>query len=94
MDGTLDPIDVSDSAKRYRALCFHAPCDFVLKLYAINDIIGGHGVEHISPGEGSQSPAIDYVNMGDTYTTTILRLAGGRYRVQCWGDIVERGRYA
>ena len=61
-------------------------------LRAIDAIIGGYGVEHIRAGRGARSPAIWYVNLGDTYETTILYVRG-RFRVGCWGDIVERGNY-
>ena len=62
-------------------------------LEKINDIMGGYGVEYIPAGSGSCSPAIEYVNMGDTYDTTVMWV-NGRFRIGCWGDIVERGNYA
>lgn len=58
----------------------------------IDEILGTHGVEYISQGRNAKSPAITYCNTGDTYGTTILYV-NGRYRVGCWGDIVERGNY-
>lgn len=58
----------------------------------ISDILNAHGVEYIPEGKGKRSPSITYVNMGDTYDTTIL-VVNGRFRVGCWGDIVERGNY-
>lgn len=54
---------------------------------------GGNGVEHIEKGHNAKSPAIDYVNCGDPYTTTLMFVAGRGYVVGCWGDIVERGLY-
>lgn len=58
----------------------------------INDILGGCGVERIEPGNNARSPGILYVNMGDTYDTTVM-VVRGWFRVGCWGDIVERGDY-
>jgi hypothetical protein len=58
----------------------------------IDGLVGGHGVEYIPAGSGNRSPSIRYVNLGDTYETTILYVRG-RFRVGCWGDIVERGNY-
>lgn len=58
----------------------------------INGIVNGHGVEYIPRGHNQESPSILYVNMGDTYSTTIL-WTRGRFSVCCWGDIVERGNY-
>lgn len=62
-------------------------------LRAFNDILGGYGTEYIPAGHNSKSPAIAYVNMGDTYDTTIMLVDGYTWRVGSWGDIVERGRY-
>lgn len=53
---------------------------------------GTFGVEHIERGHNQRSPAIDYLNAGDTYSMTLLYV-NGRFRVGCWGDIVERGNY-
>lgn len=58
----------------------------------IDSILGTHGVEHIPAGHNSKSPAITYCNTGDTYGTTVM-LINGRFRIGCWGDIVERGNY-
>lgn len=62
------------------------------RLGAVNELLGFYGVEHISHGRNSKSPAIDYCNIGDPYNTTIL-LVNGQFRIGCWGDIVERGNY-
>lgn len=62
------------------------------RLERIDEILGTHGVEHIPEGHNALSPAIHYCNMGDTYATTILKV-NGRFRIGCWGDIVERGSY-
>jgi hypothetical protein len=61
-------------------------------LERINSVINGHGVESIARGHNDKSPRIEYVNMGDSYATTIL-WTRGRFSVGCWGDIVERGNY-
>jgi len=58
----------------------------------INTIMDSNGVECIPPGHNSRSPEILYINEGDSYMTTVL-FVGGRFRLGCWGDIVERGNY-
>jgi hypothetical protein len=58
----------------------------------IDRVLGTFGVEHIPAGRGRRSPAVLYCNAGDTYATTVLKV-NGRFRVGCWGDIVERGDY-
>lgn len=62
------------------------------RLERIDRILGTHGVEHTARGHNAKSPAIHYCNAGDTYATTILKV-NGRFRIGCWGDIVERGHY-
>lgn len=66
--------------------------DGLSRLQRIDKILGTYGVEHIGPGRNAKSPAIHYCNTGDTYDTTILKV-NGRFRIGCWGDIVERGNY-
>lgn len=57
-----------------RMVCLDAICE------------GSHGVEAFQLRDGSYC---DYLNTGDTYNVTLLRVHG-RYRVCCWGDIAER----
>ena len=61
-------------------------------MISVSWIIGGFGVEHIPAGRNSKSPSITYVNMGDTYKTTLLWV-NGKFRIGDWGSIVERGNY-
>jgi len=71
--------------------CYNMP-DYAHRLMtALDEITEGCGVEAIfKNGE----PVYEYINMGDTYTTTIMRnIRTGRIFVACWGDIVERGNY-
>lgn len=62
------------------------------RVMAVADqMLHGCGVESV--GRFSEYPPVEhfcYVNMGDTYETTILRFHGGRYAVGSWGDAVER----
>lgn len=61
-------------------------------LAKIDQIIKGYGVEYIGKGRNQKSPSIMYVNMGDTYDTTVMWVRG-RFVVGDWGSIVERGDY-
>lgn len=71
--------------------CYNEPNQVELILEAINEITDGHGVEYIKK---NGKIAIEYVNMGDTYTPTIVfNRETWTFRCCCWGDIVERGRY-
>lgn len=85
--------EINAAASRMFEACYFRPSLQSVKLEAINDLMEGCGVEYIPDGSNKQSPAIEYVNVGDTYSATIMRTRG-RYVVGCWGDIVERGCYA
>lgn len=82
----LESVTVAESmpeTKDWIRACFNRPKDWEIKLSAINEIIGGYGVEY-EKGIGS------FVNMGDTYATTIIRRAPNHYIVSDWGSIAER----
>lgn len=67
---------------------------YVLKLEALNDVLGTHGVEYIPAGRGSRSPAMEYLNTGDLYNTTIVYFPERQiWLVTCVGDLIERGNY-
>lgn len=67
--------------------------DSMLAIEAAYTDLGTFGVEHISEGSNQRSPAVDYLNTGDSYELTVLYVSG-QFRVGSWGDIVERGNYA
>lgn len=62
------------------------------RLERIDEVLETCGVEYQRAGCGRRSPEFWYCNAGDTYATTVLKV-NGRFRVGCWGDIVERGNY-
>jgi hypothetical protein len=63
------------------------------RMQRIDRVLQTHGVEYTPAGRNAKSPAIYYCNAGDTYACTVLKVRG-RFRVGCWGDLVERGNYA
>lgn len=93
LQGKLDPCEVSPAADRYRLSCFNPPDRYMLKLCAINEVLGLHGVEYVPKGSNQRSPGFEYLNTGDSYAATLIRIDGGGYRVCSWGDLVERGNY-
>lgn len=71
--------------------CYHEPRYAERLLCAMNEIIGGYGVEAIYRHEGDLAPRYEYINLGETYTPTIMRdCATGRIFVSDWGSIIER----
>lgn len=73
--------------------CNHKPDVHQRRLIALDHIAETFGVEYQEAGQGKKSPEFEYLNTGDTYTPTIIRV-NGSYRVGSWGDLVERGNYS
>ncbi len=97
LERVLSPDDGTDpypSAREWYRACFH-PLGLTTAKLAIADCIIARscGVESIPSGHNAASPAIQYCNTGDPYVMTLMYIAGRGYRVGCWGDIVERGKY-
>ena len=73
-----------DNAKKAKEI-FKTPKTYDLRMYALNMLAEGFGVESI---ESTQGEYASYLNMGDTYNITIVYWRGN-YRVQSIGDFVE-----
>lgn len=62
-------------------------------LDAINNLLEGYGVEGL-PGKHDShrtGPEYQYINMGDTYSTTLIyKRSSDRLFIGNWGDVVER----
>ena len=75
--------------------CHHGPDTHYRRMTALNEILEGYGIEAVwNEGEGPNDcisdPRAEYINMGDTYTTTILfDFQKGKYFLTTWGDFVE-----
>jgi hypothetical protein len=75
--------------KRINA-CYHRPSLHEIKMNLLDELLGSYGVEFINlePGNYSWPKGIEYLNMGDTYTPTIIYY-NNRYSIGCWGDYLE-----
>ena len=93
--GTREHVLATSAAARLRdRQSYHPHETATLKLEALNELLDGCGVEGIPEGHDDDSPGLSFVNMGDTYDTTIVFVEDRRvWRVTSWGDIVERGSY-
>lgn len=86
--GTKDPLDIL-ATQEWVNSCYSMPKTLELKAHAINELIGGYGVEAIW-GDDCFWPDVDYINMGDTYNTTILLdRVRNTWSVTTLGDWVE-----
>ena len=62
-------------------------------LEVVDELMDGNGVEYIDSHADTMrsQDGLSYVNMGDTYDTTLLYdHKTGRFSVGSWGDIVEK----
>jgi len=89
IENVLEP-DEFPSAKAWIKQCYNKPWTEELVMCAANEIIGGHGVESIGiNGEWDYGKA-SFVNLGDTYDTTLLYdHEEEEYMVCSWGSWVE-----
>ncbi len=66
--------------------CYHPPSTADIRMECLNALAGTYGVEAFATRHGE---IVEYLNAGDTYTTTLVRFRG-RYRVTDWGSIAEK----
>lgn len=87
-------VDVLTAARIHAALILCEGVTQVSKaLNEVDAILDGRGVEYIRSAQDTMygTQGIDYVDMGDAYTATILfDHARGSFLVGNWGDIVEQ----
>lgn len=90
-NGTIAPDSFEGAQKRLKE-CYNAPSNTDLILNAVNDLIGGFGVEGTPYTDGAiyDEDFISYINFGDTYATTILYDPGqNKFIIDSWGNVYE-----
>jgi hypothetical protein len=68
------------------AECYHPPATYDLRLTALDQLAETHGIEGAQASTGGW---LLYLNAGDTYAPTVTYWEC-RYRVESWGDRVEK----
>ena len=69
--------------------CHHTPPSKAYALEMLNDLMGGHGTEGITP-DGHVCPVAAYVNKGDTYAATVVHdLETDKFILTALGDWLE-----
>ena len=90
--GRVDPARYKTVAA-WIGQCFNPPRRIDLKLAAVDEIMGGFGVECIGEAECPTiygEPAAEYINVGDTYQATLLYDHDrAKWCMTTWGDWVE-----
>ncbi len=65
--------------------CYHSPSTPDVRLHCLDALLETFGVEAFQTRNGTW---VEYLNTGDTYAPTIVRM-NGNYRIASWGDIAE-----
>lgn len=91
--GTINPDnpEMFPKTDRWIRQCYNRPDDVSLQLSALNELIGGYGVEGLGKNDRAPyTPPFEYINTGDTYNATIIRdNRKGRFFISDWGTVVE-----
>jgi hypothetical protein len=87
----VEPLDVSEAARKLEQQCHCPPGYHRLKMVALDDLLGTFGVEHLGEVDTRLGPTLEYLNVGDCYTLTLTWSRGtGQYRIECYADAIER----
>lgn len=84
IQGLINP-DIFDSVHNWCRQCYNEPSNNEKIIEALNEVIEGYGIESQSYGDDQY---FSYVNMGDTYSATII-YDDGEYIFTSWGDYIE-----
>lgn len=66
--------------------CYNPPTTSDIRLHCLDALLGTFGIEAFQTRNGTW---VEYLNIGETYSPTIVRM-NGHYRIASWGDIAER----
>ena len=92
--GEKDPLDIPETLA-WANSCYNEPKRVEKKMHALDVVLKGHGVEAVF-AEGEMWPDMEYINMGDTYNTTIvLDHTRAKFMITSMGSWIESkgGRY-
>lgn len=66
--------------------CYNPPTTSDIRMHCLDALLGTFGIEAFQTRNGTW---VEYLNTGETYSPTIVRM-NGHYRIASWGDIAER----
>lgn len=90
INGMRDPCEFA-RVDSYARSCYGVPDRSTLKLMALDEIIGGFGLESVRDPEDEFHYQFSYVNTGDTYTPTFIYDEDtGEFHVTTVGDYIEK----
>jgi len=95
MHGDIDPDYVTET-EEWDRLCMNQPHWTELLMHALDTVFEGFGVEGLGEPDPYETPKwaprYEYINMGDTYDTTLIYdREENRLFIGDWGTIAETG---
>ena len=92
ISGKIDPYRFT-SVYKWVSECYTMPAQHELQMVAINQLLCGYGVEALRTTKYGNTYWLDllvtYVNMGDTYTPTVVYHRDNGFMICSWGDLAE-----
>ena len=96
LSGSIDPKNYSN-VKNWLRQCYNEPSADELKMCAINQALQGYGIEAIRTSKWKNGHWCDilctYVNMGDSYITTVIHHRKHGFMISSIGDVVEKNKH-
>ena len=90
LEGSI-PCGSYASVRKLRAACRYPPRAQYEMETALNELLEGSGAEALPYNFAPPNPDAVYINMGDTYTTTLLYdYQRGKWIITSWGEWIER----
>ena len=96
LNGTLNP-ETFYTVKKWIAQGYNKPSSDELKMAAINEALGGYGIESVRTSKWQNGHWCDilctYVNMGDSYIPTVIHHRKHGFMVASIGDVIEKNKH-
>ena len=96
LSGSIDPMNYSN-VKNWMRQCISEPNADEMKMRAINQILEGYGIESVRTSIWKNGYWCDilctYVNMGDSYITTVIHHRKHGFMISSIGDVVEKNKH-
>jgi hypothetical protein len=87
-NGTLDPLSF-DRVRAMAARCYNPMRKYELQMEACDCILDGFGIEVVRNPESCTKFWFSYVNMGDSYASTIVyHHESDVFEVSTWADVL------
>jgi hypothetical protein len=96
LSGSIDPRNYSN-VKNWLRQCHNEPSADELKMCAINQALQGYGIESVRTSKWKNGYWGDilctYINMGDSYITTVIHHRKHGFMIASIGDVIEKNKH-